>query len=342
MVTLTLRLPNGKRKYFRGETREEVEQKRDEFQKLIDKGFRLGDTCKVSDLANTWLADERVRVRDTTYIYLESLVRNTILPYLGTKKVTEVKPTMIKAMVRDLSQKYSRSSQRGIITTLRSIFDLAIEDELLPHNPVTKSITAIGPVAEEKEPLSDAQMVTLLEAAKGRCIYPFVLLGLNTGLRRGELLGLMWSDIDFKNGVLTVSRTVARSVDRRVGVLVDDLKTHSAYRSIPLSPAVLEELREMQRNSNSVFVVSLRKGGMMTLARADAEWGKLQKKLDFHVNPHLMRHTRITKWIEQGLSPKEVQYLAGHSSPNTTLSIYTHYRFEDCFEGMKNKIQALG
>ena len=64
------------------------------------------------------------------------------------------------------------------------------------------------------------------------------------------------------------------------------------------------------------------------------------RTLDFHVHPHLLRHTRITRWFEQGLDIKEIQYLAGHSSVDITLDIYTHYQKDQRLSDTAEKIRA--
>lgn len=340
-VTVTLTLPNGKRKYFRGATKREAEKKRDAARKELDAGLDISNNLTVAEFAEVWLREyKKGTVRDVSYAGYESAVRNHIVPQLGRLRVKEVVPAHIQSLMRSMSH-LAKGTQSRILTTTRSFFDSAVENNLILKNPCVKSIRPRGEEADEKRPLTSAQSDMLLEKARGTKLYLFVLLGLEAGLRRGELLGLQWSDINFDYGILSVDRSIAPTEEHTAGAVNLDLKTDAAHRKIPLPWYVVDELRAARARAKSVYVIPGKNGNFMTLPALSYQWGKLVEKLNFSVHPHLMRHTRITRWFEQGLDIKEVQYLAGHSNSRMTLDIYTHYQEEARLPATAEKIRAI-
>lgn len=341
VVTVTMTLPNGKRKYFRGATRKEAEAKRDAAKRDMAAGLDLTCNATVKSLAELWLTDyKRGVVRESTYLSLESIVNKWIIPELGNLPVKDVKPAHIQRLRRVMSG-LKKSSQRSVLRIAKAIFTVGQENGMLLNNPCTKSVTPQGEDGEEKRPLTPEQEEDLLNRARGTRLYLFVLLGLKAGLRRGELLGLQWKDIDFETGMLSVRRSVSATKEHVSGELTQTLKTRAARRSIPLSWDVVSELRAARALSNSVFVITGKRGSFMTLSNLQQLWDKLTADLSYHVHPHLLRHTRITRWFEQGLDLKEVQYLAGHSTLKMTLEIYTHYCADVRLRETADKIQAV-
>ncbi len=339
--TVTLTLPDGKRKYFRGSTRKEAERKRDEAKRLVDSGIDLSSSVKVSELAELWLSDYRMfDVRESTYITQKSLLTNHVLPAIGHLKVREVKPAHINHMLLAMKDK-SKGTQKLALSITKTLFSFAVENDMILKNPCTKSVKPRGEDAQEKMPLTSEQEKMLLDKARGTCLYLFVLLGLNAGLRRGELLGLQWNDINFTDGTLSVRRNVSPTRANPNGELTTELKTPAARRIVPLPWSVVDDLRAAKSVSRSVFVIPNHKGSFFSISSFSYNWNKLVSELPFEVNPHLMRHTRITRWFEQGLDLKEVQYLAGHASLDMTLGTYTHYHAEERMQETARKIQAV-
>lgn len=237
----------------------------------------------------------------------------------------------------------SKNTRKGIIRITRAVFEIATEElDMIPKNPCLKSIKATGDEPEKVSALTKAQSEELMNVAKDTPIYLFVLIALNAGLRRGELLGLMWSDIDFDVGIITVQRSVTYTENNPQGELVHTVKTEAGYRDVPVAPNVLNELAEYKCRSRSLYVVPGRDGGYMSGSALSYNWRKLAEKLSFPCHPHQLRHTCITNWFaDTGLDIKEVQYCAGHSCPNMTLERYTHYIKQDRMEQTKKKIQAI-
>ena len=216
------------------------------------------------------------------------------------------------------------------------------------------SIKAAGAETEEVEALSDEQCAALLNAIRGTRAYLFVELLLYTGLRRGEALGLMWKDIDFNKAELSVCRSIVYTDDHPEGEINPDLKTTNARRNIPIVPWLLEDLKAAKKESNALYVFSMQGGAFLSKTSFRRMWDIIDRRtvgsetkrslldrvLDFKVHPHQLRHTCITRWIENGMDLKEAQYLAGHATADITMNIYAHYRKAQLLSGTAAKMAA--
>ncbi len=136
------------------------------------------------------------------------------------------------------------------------------------------------------------------------------------------------------------------------------MKTANAHRTIPLPWDVVDELRREQNASKSIWVFPKQDGNhhsydsyrnlwdlvdrRTTVKRKVNQREFVARSLDFAVHPHLLRHTCVTRWFEQGLDIKEIQYLAGHATVDITLEIYTHYMDKERRKETAAKIRAVG
>ena len=155
-------------------------------------------------------------------------------------------------------------------------------------------------------------------------LYTFLLIALQTGMRRGEIVGLQWSDIDFESRMIRVRHNAV--LGRYETTVSELLKTKAGRRDIPMSDEVEAWLRKQRGRSSSKFVLSLKNKKVMTLSAFRSMWKLIERELpETHITAHILRHTYITRLFEAGLDVKEIQYLAGHSTMDMTLSVYTHY-----------------
>lgn len=360
LYTRTITLPNGKRKYIRSADKETLERKYNELKAQMREGIEIGNTTTVAQMAQTWYdvykkpnLDEGAR-RNLLYV-----VNTWVLPYIGTKQVSEVKPIDIRTIMAK-QEGMSESLQRKTLQAVRGIFDAAVENHLIAKSPAVKTIKANGVPAEEKKPLTAAQTQMLLKAVKDTRAYIAVAVMLGAGLRKEELCGLMWSDIDFSAGTLSVNR--AQPFYGGKGCLSNDLKSEAARRTIAMPPWLIDALKAEKAVSGSLYVIHDKNGGIITESSFRRLWGLITARttddpsmigkpvdsrhpnvkygIDFHVHPHLLRHTCITKWIQAGLDVKTVQYLAGHATPELTLKIYSHYLEEERRADTADKIQS--
>ena len=138
-----------------------------------------------------------------------------------------------------------------------------------------------------------------------------------TGMRRGEVLGLRWGDVDFKRGVLRVRR----SLNFRTGEC-EPPKTEAGVRDIPICPELMAILREY-RGINIAFVVQAKKGGPLSESSFKWKWAKVQALLSDEITPHYFRHNYATRLYDAGVDVLTAAKVLGHADPTTTLRIYT-------------------
>ncbi len=212
-----------------------------------------------------------------------------------------------------------------ILSILRGVLDTAVEDKIILSSPVSPKLKAKGTPTKEVPPLTPEQETALLQAAEGTLVYPFVFTLLRTGMRRGEITGLMWKDIDFDAEVIHVQRHIV--ADRSgAPIIVEGAKTDAGVRDIPMPDDLKAFLKARRAQARSVYVFPNSKGKICSASALTSLWDTLDNRAGFHTHPHQLRHTYITKLFEAGLDIKQVQYVAGHSDPNITLKTYTHYR----------------
>ena len=143
-------------------------------------------------------------------------------------------------------------------------------------------------------------------------------------MRRGEIVGLQWEDIDFKTKIIHVRHNAVLS--NGPTTINDFLKTNSGRRDLPLSEELEECLIEQKKNSHSKYVLAMQNHKPLTKSSYKSMWKLIERELpETHVTAHILRHTYITRLFEAGLDIKEVQYLAGHSTVEMTLKVYTNY-----------------
>ena len=352
--TVTLALPDGRRKYYRGATKKEAEEKRDKDKALLGGGVNLADKSTFQEVAELWfylLKEDQLHTKSKETI--KGTLARHVYPMLGGKKIRDIKPADIFALMKSVSSK-SNSLQKKVLQYVKSIFAFAMDNDLILKSPVPSSLKAAGAETEEVEALTDEQCAALLEAVRGTRAYLFVELLLYTGLRRGEALGLMWKDINFKTAELKVCRSIVYTEEHPEGEINSDLKTSNARRDIPIVPWLLEDLKEAKAKSNALYVFSMQDGSFLSKTSLRRMWDVIGRRtvgsetkrslvdrvLDFKVHPHQLRHTCITRWIESGMDLKEVQYLAGHATADITMNIYAHYRKAQLLSGTAAKMAA--
>lgn len=283
----------------------------------------------------------------------QNAINNHICPAIGNKRLDAVTLDDGLDILRHSPQ--SKSSQQKIVTTLKRIFKAAADNDLIRRSPFT-DLKPGGKPAAEKEPLTKEQQAALLAAVKGKDVETLVLLCLYLGLRREEALGLKWDCVYLDAATPYVDVRRALRWEHNKPVLGDKLKSKAAYRKLPIPPLLLAHLRVLphkgdfvchrangkahsassyrraweditEQEIKPVTYKSNRTGEPVTreLAAGDkVPYRRAVACLDFHLTPHILRHTYITELFTSGADVKTVQYLAGHSSVQITLNIYTH------------------
>lgn len=339
----TIRLPNGKRKYVRGKTKAELAAKVLALQSELNLGIDITNDITVKDYADFWLRVARgPYVTKQTMYALECKLRLHVYPAIGSMPIRDVRATHILQVMSEVSG-FSRGYQGSILALVRAIFDAAVDDNLILRSPVSKKLKAHGEDAPEVVPLTPEQEKEVLAAAEGLAVYPFVIIALNTGLRRGEICGLMWNDVDFDHYVIHVRRHVITDTKGKTE-LVDGAKTKAGVRYVPMTEALEKYLRERHAKATSVFVCPNSNGTVYSNAAVGKLITILNKRLPYKVHMHLFRHTYVTKLVSSRmLDIKQIQFFAGHANPDITVGTYSHFLADArCAESVGQVREALG
>ena len=313
----------GRSKDVYGNTKQEVRNQIKDLQAQVEAGLVLNDATTFFQYSTSWLPTRLAGLGASAKTDYTNALNNHIAPVLQDMVLRDIKPSHIAQVMAKCADKSNRL-QSCILGTMRQMFNAAEADGLILKNP-TLNIKAGGAKAKEKTPLTRQQQTALVEAAEGSPLYLFVLLCLYAGLRREEVLGLLWENIHLGNVPYLDVRNTLTYAGCPSGNLSDSLKSPAARRSIPLPPILATALKLAQQTADKRLVIPAAKSDNgLPDASYKRYWKAVTDKVDFHVHPHLLRHTYITELCAAGIDIKKVQYLAGHSNPQMTLKVYAH------------------
>ena len=323
-LTKAIQLPAGTRKYIRGKDQKELEEKVLKAQILVNAGVDICSEETFGHFAQMWYdIYKKPYLRENSQNAIKYVMNQHILPYIGGYRLRDISPMQIQSIMAALSDK-SNSLQSKVLIALRSIFKAAQENGLVAKSPVSSMLKPSGKKTSEKVALTPQESDLLLQRVKNDRAYTFLLIALQTGMRRGEIVGLQWSDIDFEKRMICVRHNAV--LGRYETTVSELLKTKAGRRDIPMSDEVEAWLLKQRFRSSSKFVLSLKNKKVRTLSAFRSMWKLIERELpEIHITAHILRHTYITRLFEAGLDVKEIQYLAGHSTMDMTLNVYTHY-----------------
>jgi integrase len=262
-----------------------------------------------------------------------------IIPALGACPMSQLRPLHIteyynkKLQVGRVDGKGGLSPQsiRHHDRLLNVALKRARVLNLIPRNPV-EDVSRPKVPDREIHTLNDRQIATLLTAIEGTRLYEPVFLALTTGLRRGEILGLRWGDLDLGRGTVTVQQSLEQT---KAGPRFKSPKTRKGRRTVTLPGIAVEALREhRRRQAEERMALGLGKpktiftdveGGPWPPDKLSRQFGNLVRKAGIGpITFHGLRHTHLTNLLREGVHPKVASERAGHSSVATTLDLYSH------------------
>ena len=326
-------MPNGKLKCIYGKSVPEVNAKVKAFMRELDSGVKLDDHTTVGEWAEEWRDTYKANLREHTKMNYKNAWNNHIRPLLDTKPLKAVLPVDVQNVMNAVSGK-SEDLQRKVLDTMRQMFDAAIHNRLVAINPCTG--IKITPHAKNKriKVLSPEQQKELLTAVTEPRARLFCALGLYCGLRREEILGAQWGDID--GGKITVNRAVTFLKNQQDEN--HELKSDAAHRSIPIPGPLADILAEYPKKG--IYLITNAAGGEMTLTAYRRLWGHVTGTVGFHVHAHMLRHSYATALYRAGVDLKTAQYLLGHADIKMTAEVYTHIANEQ-IDDAAAKIEAV-
>ena len=320
------------------------------------QGLDVAKTGKytVGQWMDVWYENyAKIKVRPASHQTYRGYIENHIKPNLGSVPLNKLsslelqkfyKKLLSRGRVTRLEAKnqpkgLSPKTVRNIHQILESAMRLAMEQKLIIKDPTAGCAL---PKVEKKEmkTLPAEQLTSFLREAKESGVFELYYLDLATGLRRGELLGLKWTDIDLEKGELQVKRQVARTEGK---IVEAPLKTKNAYRTLPLAEDALQVLKQQRKKAgSSPWVFPSPNGGPIS---PDSVLHKLHGVLKRaglpQVRFHDLRHTFATLALQNGVDIKTVSGMLGHYSAGFTLDTYAHVTIQAQRQAADTKGQVL-
>ena len=325
-----------KRKTLYGKTRSEVAAKLSKA--LADReGGLTYDAGKqtVGEYLARWLSNSvRDTVRQRTYERYESIVRVHLVPSIGPVKLKTLTPDHVRGLYREkLDSGLASQTVLHIHRVLSKALKQAVDDGLIPRNAAA-FVKSPQPRGEEIRPLNRDQVRTLFKAAREDRLEALYIVAVTAGLRRGELQGLKWEDVDLEARNLQVRRTLS---EPRGGYIFEAPKSGKG-RNIRLTRKATSALREHRKRQleermrlgtlwqDHGLIFPSGAGTPLSGGNLNRAFKALLKRavLPPVIRFHDLRHTCATLLLRQGVNPKFVQELLGHGDVSLTLNVYSH------------------
>jgi integrase len=375
------------RKFVYGKTRDEVNQKLIELQEKTRQGVPAATSAMpLADYLTYWLATiAPARLKPATLNSYEGLTRLYIAPALGKKKLNRLSPSDVRLFLAEFKngclcclrgvdaargahnrtccavgkccmRRPSARTVQYVHAVLRSALQQAVREELIARN-VARIVETPTVARQEVRPLDAAEAKMLLKAAHSHRLYALWLLLVSTGLRRGEVLGLTWADIDLANGQLRVRRNLQR-IKREL--IFGTPKTMRSVRTVSLPKRCVAALTTHKITQTKERAVAGDKwqplphqpnGLIFTTATGRAtDPRSLNRMLTVlcrnakirRVRVHDLRHTCASLLLAQGVDARTIMETLGHSTITMTLDTYAHVMHTTLRAAAERMDDALG
>lgn len=288
----------------------------------------------LADYLRAWL-DGPLGLSPKTLERYRELGERQIIPHLGATKLQRLKPEHVQTWHGTLiGQGLSSRTIGHAHRVLRLVLQCAVKNGTLTRNVAT---VHLPPKVEDREIeiLSADQIREMLAKLEGHALHPIAVLAIATGMRRGELLGLQWGDIDLDNGTLRIERSIEET---KAGLRVKPPKTKRGRRNITLPLDAVAMLRahkvamlELRLRLGIAaikpesWVFSTVEGGLLSPDNLSRDWRRVSgaRKLP-QVSFHGLRHTHASVLIGKGVDILTISRRLGHYKPSVTLDTYGH------------------
>ena len=321
--------------YVYGITYAEVKQKL--IHKKAEYGlYRLTDTkLTFSEIAETWLQSIKCGLKESTYAHYQYTLYKYILPILGELQILKLEESILEQALQKIiappdgqHKELGFSSARECLSMVRRICKYAAHlrlirpMELSVRLPQEKNLSMTPLSAVEQNRLRTYVLSNPTPRKLG------LLLGIESGLRIGEVCGLKWDDFDLKTGTVQIKRTVSRIScgDGHTKIVIQTPKTRTSRREIPLSRHIIQSLKVLQKSypSDAWFLSGSTIKPVEPRCYRKSIKAYLKQATVHQVRPHVLRHTFATTCLQAGCDIKTLSELLGHANANTTLQRYVH------------------
>lgn len=354
-LTPTDRVPAGKRDDI--SLREKIKQ----IQKDLNSNITPdGGNFTVLELVEKYIS-QKTGVRHNTRSNYNFVVNVIKKEAFGQKRIDKIKVSDAKEWLIKMQQIDGRgySSIHTIRGVVRPAFQMAVDDDLLVKNPFEFQLnTVVVNDSVTREAITRQQERDFLEFVKNdqhfSKYYDGIYILFKTGLRISEFVGLTKKNLDFENNRIIVDHQLQRTRDMKY--IIEDTKTESGERMVPMTPEVKEAFQRILANRKNPKVepmvdgysgfLYLDKNGRPMVAlhwekyfqHIREKYNKIYRVQMPKVTPHVCRHTFCSNMAKSGMNPKTLQYIMGHSDISVTLNTYTHLNYDDAEEEMQKVV----
>ncbi|MFI1156200.1 tyrosine-type recombinase/integrase [Streptomyces sioyaensis] len=322
------------RKFAYGKTWAECDTKRRELLTKADSGVPVPTrSAKLAEWLPYWLDNViKPNRKRSTYSKYAMHVRLYLVPLLGTKRLETLGPRHVRVFLADVARKSSPATAKEAHRVLRTALTAATREELVTRN-VASLVEAPKVVSRETTPWSLDETLTFLEEARRDPLYAAFVLAIAMGLRRGEVLGLRWSDVDLDGRVIRISN----QVQRIGGELYQDTTKTGKIRPVPLPLICLAALRwhrlrqahDAEKRGTELdpagLVFTTRSGRPVEPRNLNRSFSRLTASAGLRtIRLHDARHGCATLLTAAGVAPRVLMEILGHSQISLTMDVYTH------------------
>jgi len=340
-----------------------LRKKENEIQVMLSHGMiGLGTDITLNDMFEYYISHKKHKGRNlaenTVCNYKMMYAKNVKNSILGNMKLSDIKQANVIYFYDELQQKgISYGTISFFQKLLSSIFNMALDNELIKSNPTKRALDSISGTHKQKKALTKSQQEGFLSYLKkyDRDMYRKTVFLIETMCRVSEFAGLTWDDIDMKNRVVMIDHQLQykKYDDEKLTYHIKPTKnTHT--RKIPMSETVYEILCELHQyyfilqkdhciDGKKGFVFLTKSGGLENVNSFNHELKKAVEmynktaecKID-SISAHTLRHTGCTRDAEDGMDIKVLQYLMGHSNTQITNNVYNHVNEERAVSEVMN------
>ena len=300
----------------------------------------LTEECRMTlgEWMDKWMDEYMIfTIKENTIKGYRSQIDHQIKPFIGHKQLASLTTADIQKFYNKIKKEgrvhphpihghvLSDSMVRKIHMMLHEAMEVAVRERYIVRNP-TDNTTIPKKITTEKQVLDDSQLNRFLEAIQCEPYWhDFFYVEVMTGLRRGEICGIKWSDIDFNEGTLCIKRSV--STKEGGGVSIGETKTDAGVRTIIMPPSVATLLWKKRSDAINewVFPHYTNPSDPLHPSSAYKKLKTLLKRLELPLlRFHDLRHTFATQATDGGVDPKTLAGILGHTDASFTLDTYTH------------------
>lgn len=335
---------------------------------LSDKRYEVehGMYCKEESITfdkwfNTWIDTYKTNCKESTLHQYKETYKRYIEPEFGKRKLKLLRPEHLQTFANKMAGKYSATVFRECNFLLYDAMQQAVKNRIINRNPMEYVTMPKTKERKKKGALSADQQQAFLKEAESCEYYRLFKLSTLTGMRIGEIIGLQWSDVDFKNREIHVTHTM--SYIPKKGQYLDKPKSKASLRTIPMIESAYTLLSKQRKDQmklmlqlgqywapatgmgNLVFTSKNGTGIYDTNIRTAMR--RICDKLNdqgidrYNCTFHTLRHCFATRCIENGMEPKTLQTILGHTTLAMTMDLYCDVMEQTKKEAMHKIANAL-